>query len=129
MTTRTTIRRPDDWHLHVRDGAMLKAALPFTARNFARAILMPNLIPPVVTAADAAAYRERVLAALPAGAAFTPLMTCYLRDDTDPDDVERGFRDGIFIGVKLYPAHATTNSAAGVTDLKNVNRVLERMEK
>jgi dihydroorotase len=127
--TRLTIRKPDDWHLHVRDGAMLKAVLPFTAKKFGRAILMPNLVPPVATAADAAAYRKRVMAALPEGSAFTPLMTCYLRDDTDPDDVERGFREGIFAGVKLYPAHATTNSAAGVTDLKNVNRVLERMEK
>ena len=113
MTTRITIRKPDDWHLHVRDGAMLKAVLPFTARNFGRAILMPNLVPPVVTTADAAAYRERALAARPPGSTFTPLMTCYLRDDTDPDDVERGFRDGVFTGVKLYPAHATTNSAAG----------------
>ncbi len=124
-----TIRTPDDWHLHVRDGAMLKAVLPFTARNFGRAILMPNLVPPVVTTADAAAYRERALAARPPGSAFTPLMTCYLRDDTDPDDVERGFRDGVFTGVKLYPAHATTNSAAGVTDLKKVYRVLERVQK
>src|SRR5215472_14293505 len=124
-----TIRKPDDWHLHVRDGAMLKAVLPFTARNFARAILMPNLVPPVVTTADAVAYRERALAARPPGSTFTPLMTCYLRDDTDPDDVERGFREGVFTGVKLYPAHATTNSAAGVTDLKKVYRVLERMEK
>ncbi|HLK81938.1 MAG TPA: dihydroorotase [Xanthobacteraceae bacterium] len=129
MTSRLTIRKPDDWHLHVRDGAMLKAVLPFTARNFARAILMPNLVPPVATTADAAAYRKRVLAALPPGSTFTPLMTCYLRDDTDPDDVERGFRDGVFTAVKLYPAHATTNSAAGVTDLKKVCRVLERMEK
>jgi dihydroorotase len=129
MTTRLTIRKPDDWHLHVRDGAMLQASLPFTAQNFARAILMPNLIPPVVTTADAAAYRERARAALPAGSTFTPLMTCYLRDDTDPDDVERGFREGVFTGVKLYPANATTNSAAGVTDLKKVYRVLERMEK
>ena len=85
-TTRLTIRKPDDWHLHVRDGAMLKACLPFTASHFARAILMPNLIPPVVTAADAAAYRDRVRALLPAGSGFTPLMTCYLRDDTDPDE-------------------------------------------
>ena len=128
-TTRLTIRKPDDWHLHVRDGAMLKACLPFTASHFARAILMPNLIPPVVTAADAAAYRDRVRALLPAGSGFTPLMTCYLRDDTDPDDVERGFREGIFTGVKLYPANATTNSASGVTDLKHVYRVLERMQK
>src|ERR1700747_237737 len=120
MTTPITIRKPDDWHLHVRDGAMLKAVLPFTARNFGRAILMPNLVPPVATMADAIAYRERVRARRP----FTPLMICYLRDDTDPDDVERGFRDGVFTGVKLYPAHATTNSAAGVTDLQNVYRVL-----
>jgi dihydroorotase len=129
MTTRLTIRKPDDWHLHVRDGAMLKAVLPFTAKHFGRAILMPNLVPPVATTADAAAYRERVRAALPKDSTFTPLMTCYLRDDTDPDDVERGFRDGVFTGVKLYPAHATTNSAAGVTDIKHVHRVLERMEK
>jgi dihydroorotase len=129
MTTRITIRKPDDWHLHVRDGAMLEAVLPFTAKNFGRAILMPNLVPPVATMADAVACRERVRAALPAGSTFTPLMTCYLRDETDPDDVERGFRDGVFTGVKLYPAHATTNSAAGVTDLKRVHRVLERMEK
>src|SRR5258707_13454951 len=125
---RLPIRTPDDWHLHVRDGAMLKAVLPFTARNFGRAVLMPNLVPPVVTTADAAAYRERALAARPPGSAFTPLMTCYLRDDTDPDDVERGFREGVFTGVKLYPAHATTNSAASVTDLKNAYRVRERMQ-
>jgi dihydroorotase len=126
---RITIRKPDDWHLHVRDGAMLKAVLPFTARNFGRAILMPNLVPPVSTTADAAAYRERALAARPEGSTFTPLMTCYLRDDTDPGDVERGFRDGVLTGVKLYPAHATTNSSAGVTDLRNVWPVLERMQK
>ena len=118
MTTRITIRKPDDWHLHVRDGAMLKAVLPFTAKHFGRAILMPNLMPPVRTTAEAIAYRERVMAALPPGAKFKPLMTCYLTDDTDPDDVERGFRDGVFTGVKLYPANATTNSAAGVTDLQ-----------
>src|SRR6202521_1751686 len=129
MTNRITIRKPDDWHLHVRDGPMLKAVMPFTARNFGRAILMPNLVPPVVTTADAAAYRERALAARPPGSTFTPLMTCYLRDDTDPDDVERGFREGVFAGVKLYLAHATTNSASGVTDLKHVYRLLERMEK
>jgi dihydroorotase len=129
MTTRITIRKPDDWHLHVRDGAMLKACMPFTANVFGRAILMPNLIPPVTTTADAAAYRQRARAACPPGSTFTPLMTCYLRDDTDPDDVERGFREGVFTGVKLYPANATTNSAAGVTDLKNVYRVLERMQK
>src|SRR5271163_3558546 len=129
MTTRITIRKPDDWHLHVRDGEMLKAVLPFTAKNFGRAILMPNLIPPVRTTADGIAYRERVMAAIPKDAKFKPLLTCYLTDDTDPDDVERGFRDGLFTGVKLYPANATTNSAAGVTDYKKVMPVLERMEK
>ena len=129
MTTRITIRKPDDWHLHVRDGEMLKAVMPYTARHFGRAILMPNLIPPVTTTKDAIAYRERALAARPAGSTFQPLMTCYLTDDTDPDDVERGFREGVFTGVKLYPANATTNSAGGVTDYKKVMRVLERMEK
>jgi dihydroorotase len=129
MTQRITIKKPDDWHLHVRDGAMLKAVLPFTARHFGKAILMPNLVPPVTTTAEAVAYRQRVMAALPAGTDFKPLMTCYLTDDTDPDDVERGFREGVFTGVKLYPAHATTNSAAGVTDHKKIMRVLERMEK
>ncbi len=129
MTTRITIRRPDDWHLHVRDGEMLKAVLPSTARHFGRAVLMPNLVPPVRTTQDAIAYRERVMAALPAGSRFTPLLTCYLTDDTDPDDVERGFRDGVLTGVKLYPANATTNSAAGVTDYGKIARVLERLEK
>jgi len=129
MTTRITIRRPDDWHLHVRDGEMLKAVLPFTARHFGRAILMPNLVPPVRTRKDAIAYRERVMAALPDGSRFHPLITCYLTDDTDPDDVEHGFRDGVLAGVKLYPANATTNSAAGVTDYRKIMRVLERMEK
>jgi len=108
---------------------MLKAALPFTAKNFGRAILMPNLIPPVRTTVDGVAYRGRVIAALPPGSKFEPLMTCYLTDDTDPEDIERGFRDGVFTGVKLYPANATTNSAAGVTDYRKVMRVLERMEK
>ncbi len=129
MTARITIRRPDDWHLHVRDGEMLKAVLPYTAKDFGRAILMPNLTPPVRTRQDAIAYRQRVKAALPTGARFTPLMTCYLTDETDPDDVERGFRDGVFAAVKLYPANATTNSAAGVTDYGKITRVLERMEK
>ena len=129
MTSRITIRKPDDWHLHVRDGAMLKAVMPFTARHFGRAILMPNLIPPVTTTKDAVAYRERVMAALPKGSTFLPLMTCYLTDDTNPEDVERGFKAGVFTGVKLYPANATTNSAAGVTDYRKVMPVLERMEK
>lgn len=129
MTTRITIRRPDDWHLHVRDGAMLKAALPYTAQHFGRAILMPNLVPPVRTTSDALAYRERVMAALPKGSRFQPLMTAYLTDDTDPDDVERGYRAGVFAAVKLYPANATTNSAAGVTDYRKIMAVLERMER
>lgn len=124
-----TLRRPDDWHVHLRDGAMLKAVLPFTARQFARAIVMPNLVPPVTTVAAAEAYRGRILAALPKGADFTPLMTCYLTDDADADEVERGFKSGAFTAVKLYPAHATTNSASGVTDLRKARRVLERMEK
>jgi dihydroorotase len=128
-TTRITIRRPDDWHLHVRDGEMLKAVLPHTAKIFGRAILMPNLVPPVRTTADAVAYRARVMAALPPESRFQPLMTCYLTDETDPDDVERGFRDGVFTGAKLYPANATTNSAAGVTDYGRIMPVLERMEK
>jgi dihydroorotase len=129
MTERITIRKPDDWHLHVRDGAMLKAVLPFTASHFGRAICMPNLVPPVMTVKDAIAYRGRVLAALPEGSKFQPLMTCYLTDTTDPDDVEAGFRDGVFTAVKMYPAHATTNSAYGVTDFEKINRVLARMEK
>ncbi|HXJ00805.1 MAG TPA: dihydroorotase, partial [Micropepsaceae bacterium] len=128
-TDRITIRKPDDWHLHVRDGAMLKAALPFTAAHFGRAILMPNLLPPVLTVKDAIAYRDRVVAALPEGAKFQPLMTCYLTDATDPDDVETGFREGVFTAVKMYPANATTNSAYGVTDFQRIRRVLARMEK
>jgi dihydroorotase len=122
-----TLRRPDDWHVHLRDGAMLAAVVPFTARQFARAIVMPNLVPPVTSVAAARAYRERILAALPAGVAFTPLMTCYLTDSTDPQEVARGWEEGIFAAVKLYPAHATTNSASGVTDYDRIIPVLERM--
>src|SRR5271169_3116085 len=122
-----TLRRPDDWHVHLRDGAMLAAVVPFTARQFARAIVMPNLVPPVTDVAAARAYRERILAALPAGASFTPLMTCYLTDATDPQEVARGWEEGVFAAVKLYPAHATTNSAFGVTDYHRVSPVLERM--
>jgi dihydroorotase len=121
------LRRPDDWHLHLRDGAMLAAVLPHSARAFARAIVMPNLDPPVTTAAAARAYRRRILAALPPGADFTPLMTAYLTDATDPDDLVRGFAEGVFTAAKLYPAHATTNSAHGVTDIRRIDRVLERM--
>ncbi len=124
-----TIRRPDDWHVHLRDGAMLKAVVPFTARQFARAIVMPNLVPPITSVAAAEAYRERIMAALPKGADFTPLMTCYPTDDSDPDEIERGFSSALFAAVKLYPAHATTNSASGATDLRKTRRVLERMEK
>ncbi len=129
MGERITIKKPDDWHLHVRDGAMLKAALPFTATHFGRAILMPNLLPPVLTVKDAIGYRERVMKALPSGSTFRPLMTCYLTDDTDPDDIEIGFRDGIYTAVKMYPANATTNSAYGVKDFRRIRRVLARMEK
>ena len=129
MVTRITIRRPDDWHLHVRDGAMLAAVLPWTAKDFGRAVLMPNLVPPIRTTREAVAYRERVIAALPKGSRFTPLMTLYLTDETDPDDLERGFGDGVVTGVKLYPANATTNSTAGVTDYRKITRVLERMQK
>ena len=129
MSTRITIRRPDDWHLHVRDGEMLKAVLPYSAKDFGRAILMPNLVPPVCTTQDGMGYRARVEAALPAGSRFKPLMSCYLTDQTDPDDVERGFREGIFTAVKLYPANATTNSLAGVTDYRKVFPVFERMQK
>lgn len=126
MTT-ITIRRPDDWHLHLRDGAMLDAVLPHSSASFARAIIMPNLVPPVVTSADAAAYRKRIVAALPAGHDFTPLMTLYLTETTDPTDVEAGFRDRLVTAVKLYPAGATTNSQSGVRDLAKVMPVLEKM--
>lgn len=125
--TRITLRRPDDWHLHLRDGAMLKGVLPETARHFARAIIMPNLVPPVVTGDQAAAYRERILAALPEGMAFEPLMTLYLTEGTDPADVAAAAASGLVKAVKLYPAGATTNSHSGVRDLKNVMNVLEKM--
>lgn len=128
MSETLTIRRPDDWHVHLRDGEMLHAVAAHTARQFARAIVMPNLAPPVTRAAEAAAYRERILAALPEGADFTPLMTCYLTDSTDPDDLAAGHADGVFTAAKLYPAGATTNSASGVTDVANIRRVLERMQ-
>jgi dihydroorotase len=128
MAETLTIRRPDDWHVHLRDGAMLHAVVGHTARQFARAIVMPNLSPPVTSAAAATAYRERILAALPKGADFTPLMTAYLTDATDPDDLAAGFADGVFTAAKLYPAGATTNSASGVTDLANIRKVLERMQ-
>ncbi len=122
-----TIRRPDDWHVHLRDGDMLKAVAPWTARQFARAIVMPNLAPPVTTVAAAAAYRDRILAA--AGPGFTPLMTCYLTDDADPAELARGHAEGVWVAAKLYPAHATTNSAHGVTDIRNLHAALEAMQR
>ena len=127
MTHALTIRRPDDWHLHLRDGAMLEGVLPETARHFARAIVMPNLVPPVVTGDDAAAYRDRIMAALPEGMRFTPLMTLYLTEATDPADVAAAHDAGLIHAVKLYPAGATTNSASGVRDLTRVTAVLEKM--
>ena len=127
MTDQITLRRPDDWHLHLRDGAMLAAVLPETARHFARAIIMPNLVPPVVTSADATAYKARIMAALPKGADFTPLMTLYLTEETDADDVAAAHACGLVSAVKLYPAGATTNSASGVSDFDKVRGVLERM--
>lgn len=122
-----TIRRPDDWHVHLRDGEMLRVVAPYTARQFARAIVMPNLVPPVTTPEGASAYRERIVEV--AGPGFTPLMTCYLTDETRPDDLARGFQDGVWIAAKLYPAGATTNSASGVTDVRNIYPALERMQK
>ena len=121
-----TIRRPDDWHVHLRDGAMLAAVAPFTARQFARAIIMPNLTPPVTSVAAATAYRDRIVAA--AGPAFTPLMTCYLTDDTDPDELARGHAEGVWVAAKLYPAGATTNSASGVSDIRRLDTALDRMQ-
>ncbi|HEY4372947.1 MAG TPA: dihydroorotase [Burkholderiales bacterium] len=126
MTT-LTLTRPDDWHLHVRDGAGLAAVLPASARQFARAIIMPNLKPPVRTVAEAAAYRERILAALPAGAKFEPLMTLYLTDTTPPEEIVKVKASGFVKALKLYPAGATTNSDAGVTDLAKCDRTLEKM--
>ena len=122
-----TLRRPDDWHLHLRDGAMMKAVLPFTARVFGRAIVMPNLVPPVTSVSAAEAYRRRILKALRKRANFTPLMTAYLTDATAPDEIERGFEKGVWVAAKLYPANATTNSAHGVTDITRIDKVLERM--
>jgi dihydroorotase len=134
-----TLRRPDDWHVHLRDGAMLAQVLPFTARQFARAIVMPNLVPPVSDVAAACAYRRRILAALPPhpsppplagegmGGGFTPLMTCYLTDVSAPEEIAGGYEEGVFAAVKLYPARATTNSDLGVTDYYRILPVLERM--
>jgi dihydroorotase len=122
-----TIRRPDDWHVHLRDGEMLRAVAPYTARQFARAIVMPNLVPPIATVAAARAYRDRIIEA--AGRNFTPLMTCYLTDQADPEEIVRGFAEEVWIACKLYPANATTNSSFGVTDVRNIYRVLEEMQR
>ena len=122
-----SLRRPDDWHLHLRDGDALHAVLPHTAARFARAIVMPNLKPPVTTTALAGAYRARILAALPAGSRFTPLMTLYLTDRTDPAEIVTAKTSGIVYGCKLYPAGATTHSDAGVTDIRRIDAVLEAM--
>lgn len=122
-----TIRKPDDWHVHLRDGEMLGKVAPYTARQFARAIVMPNLVPPVTTVEAARDYRKRILEATAPG--FTPLMTCYLTDQTNPDAIARGHAEGVWVAAKLYPAGATTNSANGVTDIRNLYPVLARMEK
>jgi len=127
--SRLTLRRPDDWHVHLRDGAMLAAVANYTARQFARAIVMPNLSPPITTVVAAAAYRERILNALKPNLTFTPLMTCYLTDTIEASEVERGFAEGVFTACKLYPAHATTNSDHGVTDIRNIHAVLEVMQR
>jgi len=128
-----TLRRPDDWHVHLRDGALLALAAPHTARQFARAIVMPNLVPPITTVAAAAAYRDRIAAAVASGIGggeegFTPLMTAYLTDDIDADEIERGFATGVFTACKLYPANATTNAADGVTDIAKLANVFARMQ-
>ena len=128
MTTKLTLTRPDDWHLHLRDGAALKAELPDTARQFARAIVMPNLRPPVITTALAGEYRQRILQALPAGLKFEPLMTLYLTDNTSADEIQRAKASGLIHGVKLYPAGATTNSDSGVSDLIKCATALEAMQ-
>ena len=121
-----TIRKPDDWHVHLRDGEMLQRVGPYTARQFGRAIVMPNLVPPVTSVEAAREYRKRIMAATVPG--FTPLMTCYLTDQSSPDEIARGHAEGVWIAAKLYPAGATTNSASGVTDIRNIYPALTRME-
>lgn len=127
MTDTLTIRRPDDWHLHFRDGDVMRGVVPYTARQFARAIVMPNLSPPVTSVEACAAYRDRILAAVPDGIDFMPLMTAYLTDATEGDELARGFAEGVFTAAKLYPAHATTGSAHGVTNIASIMPALERM--
>ena len=121
-----TIRRPDDWHVHLRDGDMLRFVTPYTARQFGRAIVMPNLVPPVTSINAARGYRERIRDA--AGPGFTPLMTCYLTDQANAGEIAAGFKQGVWTACKLYPANATTNSAHGVTDIRNIYLALERMQ-
>ena len=128
MTDQLTITAPDDWHVHLRDEEMLEWVVAYTSRCFRRAIVMPNLRPPVTSMDAARRYRERILSASPEGVAFTPLMTAYLTESTDPDDLEQGFQEGVFTAAKLYPANATTNSAAGVTDVAQIASVMSRME-
>jgi dihydroorotase len=127
LNRRLTITKPDDWHLHLRDGGMLTAVVESSAAHFGRAIIMPNLVPPVVTGLQASAYRERIMSALPSGSDFQPLMTLYLTETSDADDISAAYRDGIATAVKLYPAGATTNSQSGVRDVQRVMPVLERM--
>lgn len=129
MTDQTilSIRRPDDWHVHLRDGAVMRSVVPYTATQFARAIVMPNLSPPVTSVEAGAAYRDRILAAVPQGVNFTPLITAYLTDVTDGKELARGYADGVFAAAKLYPAHATTGSAHGVTNISNIMPALEEM--
>ena len=129
MTQTLTIRRPDDWHIHLRDGDMLKDVVNYTARQFARAIVMPNLAPPVTTTALGRAYRERIIAAVDPSLNFTPLMTAYLTNDSDGEDLARGHAEGVFTACKLYPANATTNSSHGVSDIRNITSVLETMQR
>lgn len=126
---RVVLRQPDDWHVHLRDGAMLAAVVNYTARQFSRAIVMPNLSAPITTSASAKAYRDRILAAVEPGTAFEPLMTCYLTDTIEAREVEHGFSEGVFTACKLYPAHATTNSDHGVTDVRNIYPTLEAMQR
>ncbi|MEH2920858.1 dihydroorotase [Samsonia erythrinae] len=123
------IRRPDDWHIHLRDDQMLETVLPYTSRIFGRAIVMPNLTPPITSIASAIAYRQRILAAVPQGDRFQPLMTCYLTDGLDANEIVSGFEQGVFTAAKLYPANATTNSSHGVTNVANISGILEKMQK
>ena len=128
MTDSLTLRRPDDWHVHLRDGAMLSDVVNYTARQFARAIIMPNLKPPITTVEAGRAYRDRILAAVDPALNFTPLITAYLTDTIDPNEIRKGKAEGVFTAAKLYPANATTNSAHGVSDIKNIHAVLDVME-